>query len=187
MEFLLCLLILSFSSLIRAKIHIEPYAGLSATYTNSRPLVQKANEAVQFLREGRYYAGLTPGMRLGYSSLGLAVGMDMSVSYLRSLDKKPFKTEAPEALIFYLPGFFVSYQFPLLIRAYATLIPKALVQFKTGEKISHCNQSRGAKLGVSYLSLPFLSVNFEYLPLYTGGENCLSWSHTGTVYANFSF
>ena len=190
LKILLCISTFFFFFLSWAKFHIEPYVGLSATYTNSRPLIQKSSEAVQFLKEGRYYAGLTPGMRLGYSSLGLAVGLDMSVSHLRSLYKENFQAfKNQETLNFYLPGLFVSYKFPLLLRAYATLIPQAITQLKSHkeEKNLYCKQSRGVKLGISYLSLPFLSVNLEYLPLYMGGTNCRSWSHTGTVYANFTF
>ena len=76
---------------------------------------------------------------------------------------------------------------PLLFRAYASLIPQASVQLRTKEGSQNCTRSRGAKLGLSYLSLPFLSVNFEYMPLYIGGSGCQFWSHSGTVSANIIF
>ena len=185
---------LFFTPLSSAKIHIEPYVGFSLISTNSRPLIEKTRkqttEAINYLSEGRYYGGLTSGMRLGYSSLGLAVGMDITFGYWSSLYKEnftPFRNK--EILIPTLPGLFVSYKLPLLLRAYAVLIPQALIQFKSqeGDLKSWCNSSRGAKFGLSYLSLPFMSVNFEYLPLYINGKDCHTWSHTGTAYINFIF
>ena len=187
-------LVLIFTPLSSAKIHIEPYVGFSLISTNSRPLMEKTlkqtTEAINYLSEGRYYGGLTSGMRLGYSSLDLAVGMDMTFGYWSSLYKEnftPFRNK--ETLIPLLPGIFISYKLPLLLRAYAVLIPLARIQFKSqeGNLNSWCNKSQGAKFGISYLSLPFISVNFEYLPLYIGGKNCHAWSHTGTAYINFIF
>ena len=182
---------LVFTPLSLAKIHIEPYVGWGWTFTNSRPLIKKTLTATNdYINEGRHYSGLTTGMRLGYSSLGLAVGLDFTVGYWFSLYKEgfvPFRNQ--ETITPILPGLFVSYKLPLLFRAYASLIPQASVRFSSQEEeVSRtCNKSRGAKLGVSYLSLPFLSVNFEYLPLYISGQDCQSWSHTGTVSANFIF
>lgn len=194
---ILCLLaggLFLFPSLSFAKIHIEPYIGWSLTYTNKRPLqketLNSALQSFQYFTEGRYYTGPTPGMRLGYSALGLAVGVDFTFGNWVSIYRDefiPFTNQ--ETIRPILPGLFVSYKLPLLFRAYATLVPHAPVQFtsKNETKSTYCSQSRGLKLGISYLSLPFLSVNFEYLPLYIGGDNCGSWSHTGTVSANFTF
>lgn len=184
---------LAFSPLSLAKIHIEPYVGWSFTFTNSKPLIpktsNKTNETISYIKEGRYYSGPTLGMRVGYSSLGLAVGVDFSVGRWVSLYKEnfvPFRNQ--ETITPYLPGLFVSYKLPLFFRLYAILIPQAPVQFTSQENESkYCKESRGAKFGVSYLSLPFVSINFEYLPLYISGKDCRSWSHTGTVYANFIF
>ena len=191
--FLLITLIL-FSPLGFAKVHIEPYIGWSLTYTNKRPLqkeiLSSGLKSFQYFKEGRYYSGPTPGMRLGYSSLGLAVGLDFTFGNWLSIYRENFVSFTNQETIRpILPGLFVSYKLPLLFRAYATLIPHAPVQFtsKNEQESTYCKESRGLKIGLSYLSLPFLSVNFEYLPLYIGGENCGSWSHTGTVYANFTF
>ena len=128
-------------------------------------------------------------MRLGYSSLGLAVGVDFTVGRWTSMYKEGFKDfRAKENITPILPGIFVSYKMPLLFRAYASLIPHSPVQFIDEERASkYCKKSRGMKLGISYLSLPFISVNFEYMPLYIGGQDCGSWSHTGTAYLNFIF
>ena len=184
---------LIYPSLGWAKIHIEPYVGLSGTYTGSKPVKKDTFEdhslAVDYLSEGRYYGGMNMGMRVGYSSLGLAVGLDFTVGRWTSLYKENFVSfRNREIMTPILPGLFVSYKLPMLFRAYASLIPHAFVHFTSQDGESrYCNQVRGAKFGLSYLSLPFLSVNFEYLPMHIGGQNCNSWSHTGAVYANFTF
>lgn len=171
-----------------AKIHVEPYLGYSFTFLSSEPIKQhqQTTELIQTAQEGEYFSGISPGIRLGYSSLGLAVGVDASFGWWNSV----YSSEDSKTIIPTLPGVFASYKLPLFFRAYAVLIPKAYVQIKSPEDILNttCNGTRGLKLGVSYLSLPFVSVNFEYLPLYIRGEGCnKSWSHTASAYANFTF
>lgn len=190
---LLLLAGLIFSPLAQAKIHIEPYAGWSWTFTNSNPIKQDTVEGVtstvKYLDGGRHYTGPSAGMRIGYSSLGLAVGVDFTVGRWTSFYKEGFKEfRGKENITALLPGLFVSYKLPLLFRAYASLLPHSPVHFTNEEGYSRsCKQSRGMKLGLSYLSLPFISVNFEYMPLYIGGQDCGSWSHTGSAYVNFIF
>ena len=182
-----------------AKIYIEPYVGYSFTALGTenfskknllekQAIDKKTQQVLSELSEKRFYQGISPGMRLGYSSLGLAVGVDLTVGYWKSVFGTDFTSFIDrQTIVPILPGLFVSYKLPLLFRAYASLIPQARVQLKTKEGDQNCNRSRGGKLGLSYLSLPFFSVNFEYQPLYIGGVNCHFWSHTGTVSANFTF
>ncbi|MDE0092147.1 MAG: hypothetical protein OXN83_02540 [Oligoflexia bacterium] len=182
----------------RAKIHIEPYVGYSFTAIGtdnfSKSLLEKQSidkktrQIIAELGKKQLYHGVSPGMRLGYSSLGLAVGLDFTVGYWKSVYGENFTSfRDRQTVIPILPGLFVSYKLPLLFRAYASLVPQANVLFKTKEGDKNCNRSRAGKIGISYMSLPFLSVNFEYLPLYIGGEGCQFWSHTGTASANFTF
>jgi len=185
---------LAFSCFGLAKIHIEPYAGWSLTYTNTKPIqektLNKARESLNYLKEGRYYHGLIPGVRLGYTSLGLAVGVDMTFGFWKSLYRENFTSSSDQETVFpLLPGLFASYKLPLLFRVYATVIPPfARLYFKNERGIlKSCDRSGGAKLGLSYISLPFFSVNFEYMPLYIRGTDCQTWSHTGAIYANFTF
>ena len=177
-----------------AKIHIEPYVGWSLTYTNTKPIqektLNKARESFNYLKEGRYYHGLTPGMRLGYTSLGLVVGVDMTFGFWKSLYRENFTSSHNQETIFpLLPGLFASYKLPMFFRVYATVIPPIARLYFKNERgdLKSCDRSGGAKLGLSYLSLPFFSVNFEYMPLYIGGTDCQAWSHTGAVHANFTF
>ena len=190
--------IIFYTPLIEAKIHIEPYVGYSFTAIGaenfSPSLLEKNNvdkktqEVIAELRKKQFYQGISTGMRLGYSTLGLAVGLDFTVGYWKSLFGEDFTSfRDRQTVIPVLPGLFVSYKLPLLLRAYASLIPQANVILQTKEEDKNCSGSRAGKIGISYLSLPFLSVNFEYLPLYIGGGACQFWSHTGTVSANFIF
>ena len=186
----LVFLCLVFAPLGWAKVHIEPYLGLSWTFNNSKPLKVDRDQMKETLRSfqgGRHYGGLNTGMRLGYSAMGLAVGGDFSIGRWFSLYKDDWTSFLnKEALTLYAPGLFVSYKLPLLFRVYATLLPQTFVHVSESEehRARYC-RAGGAKLGLSYFSLPFVSINFEYLPMYIGGGNCHSWSHTGAVYVNF--
>ncbi len=178
---------------VGAKMHIEPYAGWSFIYTNSRPftgnILDRPADSINYVTEGRYYHGLTSGMRLGYSSLGFAVGVDMTFGYWKFLYGKSPSAHSQETALLFLPGLFASYKLPLLFRIYAVATPHAYLYFRDqkSDSFDKSCKSSGAKLGLSYLSLPFFSVNFEYIPMYIWGSNCGSWAHIGTVYANFTF
>ena len=193
-----CFFVCFYPLLLSAKVHIEPYVGysftaigkdnISGSLLEKQELTKKAQQVVTELRKKRFYQGISPGMRLGYSSLGLAVGVDFTWGYWKSIFSENFTAfKDRQTIVPLLPGLFVSYKLPLLFRAYASLIPQASIQLKTKEGNQSCNKSRGGKIGLSYLSLPFLSVNFEYLPLYIGGLGCQFWSHSGTVSANITF
>ena len=181
-----------------AKFHIEPYLGYSLTLVSQEKFsieaFRKKNniETIKAISEevgkNSYYHGITPGMRLGYSSLNFAVGLDLNFAYWTSLYKQGVKNFYNQQVIMpVLPGMFVSYKLPLLFRAYATLVPIGTVSIQTQDVYKSCTRTQAMKIGLSYLSLPFLSVNFEYLPMYINGSECRSWSHTATVYGNITF
>lgn len=190
---------LFFSSLSFAKIHIEPYFGYSFTVIGlekfSKELYAKKESQLEGLQDKltaignqSYYHGITPGMRLGYRSFNLAVGLDFTFGYWRSLYKKGLPGfKGSQNLFPVLPGLFVSYKLPILFRAYGSLMPQASVLVQTQDQSQTCNQTRAMKFGFSYLSLPFLSINFEWMPMFIGGQNCQFWSHTGSVYGNITF
>ncbi len=179
-------LIISFPSL--AKIHIEPYAGYGFTIISKNPpskeIVSNIGHSVDYFIDGKKYSNLTGGLRLGYRSIGLALGVDMSMSIWKSL--KGSNTVTPIT-----SGVFASYNLPLLFRAYGVLTPPLFnvvsIQNEDADTPLLCKQASGVKLGLSYLSIPFLSINFEYQSLFIGGDEsiCGNWSHTGTVFLNF--
>lgn len=182
------------TSVSLANLHLEPYAGLAVTYTNARILDQEilnTNKATyEYFKSSRYYYGPIFGLRLGYSSLGLAVGLDASAGRWKSVYEENFKlSQNAEILTPILAGLFISYKLPLLFRAYAGLFPLAKVNIERKQnELVVCDKSLATKLGVSYLSLPFISVNFEYLFInMQKNPHCPAGSHSGTVYANFLF
>ena len=188
--FIFIILLFPFISL--SKVHIEPYAGLNFTFIDSQtPTGQTFNqtEVINRLKEGKYYGGLIAGVRTGYSFNGLAVGGDFSLGRWISLYKEDFiPFYSQETITTFMPGLFISYKLPLFLRIYATFIPKAPVQFTSHKNGSNwCNSSMGGKIGVSYISLPFVNINLEYLPLHISGENCNAWTHTGAIYINAIF
>ena len=151
--------------------------------------LEKLQQTTQTIGNSSYYHGITPGMRLGYRSLNLAVGLDFSFGYWKSLKKEGITNfRGQQNLIPLLPGLFVSYKLPILFRVYGALIPQASVSVRTQNQSHSCNKSRAMKFGFSYLSLPFLSINFEWMPMFIGGTgDCRSWSHTGSIYGNITF
>ncbi len=179
-----------FPILSGAKIHIEPYAGWSGTTINPSPLqkenVSGAESSLNYLNEGEYYTGPALGMRVGYSALGLAVGLDITSGYWSALYTKKKVSAQKKNIIPTLVGLFASYKLPIMLRAYFSLIPHSPLQIQTEEDFRSCI-SRGFKLGASWTSLPFVNVSLEYMPLFIKGNSCHSWSHTGTVYVNAVF
>ena len=165
-----------FSVRAEAELHVEPYVGLSMVYTNKSPTVNVSN-----LINSQYWTGPNMGIRLGYSSLGLAVGGDVAVGRWSALGKNTDGTLTP-----ILPGLFVSYKLPLLLKLYAVGIPHSWVSASSNTNKKSC-RGRGVKLGFSWISFPFLSVNLEYMPLHFGGEVCNSWSHTASIYTSLTF
>ena len=178
-----------FAAAAGAGLHLEPYLGYGLTVTNPQPAgkADGAKNAVHYFLNSKYYHGPSAGARIGYKSFGLSVGLDAAVGSWQALYDR-------ESLTPFLAGLFVSYRLPMLFRIYAVFLPGLLaptafvnVAGPEADKLSSSCRAMGGKLGVSYFSMPFLSVNLEYMPLYIKGRNCLAWSHTGTAYLNFLF
>ncbi|MGI9549096.1 MAG: hypothetical protein ACR2M7_03880 [Bdellovibrionales bacterium] len=184
-------LILFFFSLpCFAKVHIEPYVGYGFTIMSqdqiTKDLVNDIGESIDFFIDGKKYENKVAGIRLGYRSIGLGLGVDLSIAQWAAIS-------GSETLTPITSGLFASYNLPLLFRVYGVFIPMARVFAGTLEENSTasdiCDQSHGIKAGLSYLSIPFLSINFEYQSLYIGGDSqiCGSWANSGSVYLNFMF
>lgn len=184
-------LLFLFSGPLWAGLHFEPYAGYGALWANDRLLnvrTETLSSSYEYIQEGRFYHGASGGARVGYSRLGLAVGLDFTLGRMWGV------SEDLAPVIF---GVFASYKFPALFRIYGVLIPGRLGSYplsrwhiipkrQTEDPAPFCN-AWGGKAGVSYLSLPFFSVNLEYQPLQVSGSGaCKSvWSHSVTAFINF--
>lgn len=151
-------------------IHFEPYGGLGVLgHVNEK-------SSNQLLKDD-WYGKLTAGTRIGYTKLGLAFGLDISGSQY-----SPFNNLSKGSFFTVSPGVFASYKLPLFFRIYGTLIPHGFL-IKPSEELNTNYIVRGLKAGISYLSLPFLSINFEYQTLYLTEEG--GWIHSGTAFLNF--
>ncbi len=196
MKYFLILFLLTASLPSLAKIHIEPYAGYGYTIISDKLLPEKINaketigkigSSLSYVIDGKKYSNIVGGIRLGYRSIGLAVGVDLSMGKWKSIT-------GSETLTPMTAGVFASYNLPLLFRVYGVIIPKPFARVSATNKDNSktplsCNRSGGGKLGLSYLSIPFLSINFEYQSLFIDGDAkiCGTWSHSGTVFLNFMF
>ena len=124
----------------QAGIYIEPFIGYETGETE----------------ENDDYTGVGFGARLGYQMLGLAFGAEYASSGLTikytdgSADQDADTTDL---------GLFVSYQFPILFRVFATYFLDSTAEAGAAEFTGN----GGTRLGVGYTGLPFVVINFEML------------------------
>lgn len=102
---------------------------------------------------GASVTGTELGARLGWDFMGLGVGADVLASgkYTYSLNG----TTADSTPSYY--GVFVSYKFPIIIRAYAAYLLSNKENISGGDF-----KGSGMKLGVQYTGLPFVAIGLEY-------------------------
>ncbi len=123
----------------QAGLLIEPYAGY---YTGD----------FKFSTAKYDFGGTAYGGRLGYSRLGLQLGVDY-MGGKWNIDTNPdFKGTISNL------GAFVGYSFPILLRVYATYF------FNSSLKNSDTKfEGNTTRLGVGFSPLPFVDVNLEYM------------------------
>ena len=185
--FLLILIFLTRPALSQA-VHWETYVGYGVLIFNEKNLDAgiTVRDSIDYVKTSEYYKGALGGIRLGYTNLGLAVGLDFSTGRMQSDET---------SLAPLLWGVFASYKLPFLFRAYGVFIPPSLKELPFNKVVvsdssgtTHCSESWGGKMGLSYLSIPFLSVNFEYQPVQIAGADCRAgWSHSFLAYLNLIF
>lgn len=95
--------------------------------------------------------GTAFGLRLGGSTLGFIYGLEYQTGSV-TVDSTP-----EVDLDFTDMGLFAGYEFPILIRAYATYY----ISHKADQGANELEGSGGMKLGVGYTGLPFIAINFE--------------------------
>lgn len=144
---------LAFVGNAQADILLEPYLGYhTGTSKQSGSADTKEN-------------GVVLGARAGFQSLGFMVGLDYMNGMMKD-DDTPKNDLTVSDL-----GLFVGYNFPVMIRAYATYVPTAKVKVKT-PSVSYDLEGNSMKLGVGFTALPMVSINLEYVKTkYTKGLN----------------
>lgn len=132
---------------------IEPYLGYgigkSKVTIATLPLTEEDTKGV-------YY-----GLRAGYSTaINLAFGAEFMMGNFE--DEDLGATDEATKFTFADPGVFVSFDFPVLVRAFATYFPMAKVKAKDSSGTTDL-EGNTMKLGVGLTWLPFLSINLEYM------------------------
>ena len=98
--------------------------------------------------------GVNLGLRLGGDTLGFMYGVEYQMGKLVVDSTIPVDADTTDL------GIYVGYEFPILIRAYATYYIKHDADMEIGGDLEG---SGGMKLGVSYTGLPFIVLNFEMM------------------------
>lgn len=127
-----------------ADILVEPYLGY---YTGKYEVGSTSED----------FSGLGFGARVGYKHmLGLMLGLDYMTGKME--DKAAVKSDiTPNQL-----GFFVGYEFPILLRVYGVYNFMDKTEGKNSTGTTKYEGDSGVKLGVGFTPLPLLSVNLEY-------------------------
>jgi hypothetical protein len=129
-----------------ASVLIEPYLGYHLG-KKKQENVANSNDNVK---------GVTYGGRLGYQQLGFMLGLDYMSGAWKD-DNDPVADLTPSDL-----GAFVGYNLPIMLRVYGVY---GFSSKMTAEVNSNKAKLEGHsfKLGVGFTSLPFVSINVEYM------------------------
>ncbi len=133
----------------QASFLLEPYTGLN--------IVSKGKTE----SEDFDISGYTVGGRVGFQNLGVMLGLD---GRRFAFDFDPEKSSGYEATGSSL-GFFVGYDFLILLRVYATYLFSG--EFENDKDNLKLTEGSGYIVGVGYKVLPYLSVNFDVMNLST--------------------
>lgn len=104
------------------------------------------------------FKGVLYGGRLGYSIPMFSIGAEYQGGSLKD-ESKPAYTLKPTDL-----GVYVSVEFPIMLRAYATYYFNSKVNVSGGNLSTDLDyQGKGYKLGIGFTALPLVSINLEYI------------------------
>lgn len=107
------------------------------------------------------YSSPLLGARLGYQFLGLMAGIDYSMGLgafeLEEKGSTPSKHDFTESSF----GLFVGYDFPILLRAWATYYLSNTLKGDSTAVDGDKYKGNGYGLGVGFTGLPFVSLNLE--------------------------
>jgi len=99
------------------------------------------------------YTGIMYGARLGYGMLGFSFGVDYSTGSGEVDDTPSFDAEPTDL------GAFIAYEFPIMLRVYATYIVDAKIALDSGT--DDIEEGSGTKFGIGWTGLPFVVINLE--------------------------
>lgn len=105
---------------------------------------------------GSSMTGNELGARVGYSTLGFAVGVDTTLSGKYTYSNSGVSSDSTPKNI----GVFASYTFPILVRGYFAYLVNAKESFTGAER-----SGTGTKIGVQFTGLPFVALGLETVSL----------------------
>lgn len=154
----------------KADFYLEPFVGV---------LVNSTFEAGSDKGD---VSGSQVGARLGWTKMGLSIGLDgrRTSSTSASNDSGDLELTATQA------GFFVGYEFPILFRVWANYIfsSNASNDDNSDEKYT---EGTGYTVGLGYKIFPFVSLNLELFSTqydkfeFNGGEADADYKSDGMV------
>tara|TARA_B100000927_G_C16413511_1_gene448264 strand:+ start:51 stop:596 length:546 start_codon:yes stop_codon:yes gene_type:complete len=150
---IICFLFIFGQGKANASLLVDPYIGYA---------INQQEQDTQFGTQEFTQTGTMMGARVGWQTLGLMLGAE--VGYAPSLTQeltlaKLGGAEGTENDFSgtYL-GAFVGYDFPILLRAWATYFFDVTYSPESGNDIT----ASGTSFGVGFSGLPFVSLNAEY-------------------------
>lgn len=142
---------LTVSMSANALIHVEPYLGYK---------LGSGEDSVAPITEYDFKT-TTLGARLGVTTLGFMGGIDYSLAsgdWESTTGSTTTKVDSSQKMF----GLFAGYEFPILLRAWATYFMDVKQEVKSGANNGDEYKGNGIGLGVGYTGLPFVSLNLEY-------------------------
>lgn len=118
----------------------EPYIG----YENGKVKSSSLDEDLR---------GVVIGGKLGFSNLGLDIGVDYMKGDLQIQSDPTTDFETTDL------GGFVQYTFPVLLKVGASYFFDSKTKFENGTKF----KGSGYKLGVGFTALPFVTINLDMI------------------------
>jgi hypothetical protein len=148
-QFFLLVILVTFISRANAGLLIEPVVGYN--------LGASIDTDIDGVGEVDGGTGVSYGGRLGYTNLGLQLGVDYLKSTLSMDDDF-----VDEDVNFTEMAAFVGFKFPVLLRVYAGYIFSSNADTEVaGSKIEY-SEGSGTKVGIGFTGLPFVNINVEY-------------------------
>jgi len=121
--------------------------------------------------------GMMYGARAGYGMMGFHVGAEYTMASL-TYEANSTETDYKGSYM----GAFVSYEFPVMLRAWATYYFSAKHELDETVAAGSVYAGSGMGFGVGFTGLPFISINLEYRTLtFDELEDAVSPLSNGTL------
>lgn len=140
---LLTLGLLSFHA--NAGLLIEPFYGVALNGS-----IETEND------DADYDSGSTYGARLGWTMMGLQLGVDYR-NHLNEFEVNDVDIETASTITYA----FIGYEFPVMFRIYAGMGVSSEGTFDNGTNEFDLSEASSTVVGLSYKGLPFIAINFE--------------------------